>query len=101
MTEWKDLPDSEGDWLWVYMWDCGCCVAKCGICWVTEYITPENEDDERYYEGGFLIPPDNKLCIHWETREELRPDMVDGKFWVNGFMKIDLPDRKNEEFEDV
>jgi len=36
---WKDKPDSPGDWLWVSMWSCDCCVAKSGIAFV------QNVDD--------------------------------------------------------
>ncbi len=34
-SEWKPIPDSPGEWLWVEQWDCGC-VIRCGIAWVPE-----------------------------------------------------------------
>ena len=27
----QNTPIEPGDYLWVYMWGCNCCVAKCGI----------------------------------------------------------------------
>lgn len=30
----KELPQEEGDYLWVEMWGCDCCVLKSGICWI-------------------------------------------------------------------
>jgi hypothetical protein len=30
----REQPATEGDWLWVEMWGCGCCVRNCGIAFV-------------------------------------------------------------------
>lgn len=70
----KEPPDSEGDWLWVKMWGCGCCVCRSGI--------------------AFCRLEDNEYKISWEGSDQ------DG--WITAWAKIDLPASGFEdEFEEL
>ena len=73
----RELPDSEGEWLWLMQWTCGC-VHKSGIAWVYK--------DDRGSESCIKLP--SGLYLSWEG----------SKFWdgqtikePNAWAKIELP----------
>lgn len=32
----REVPTEEGDWLWLCIWSCGCCVRSSGVAFVDE-----------------------------------------------------------------
>ena len=77
MCDWKSKPDETGDWLWVCMWSCDCCVRCSGIVWITE------EPDEHAVDLG------NGFHLHWEGSEPEHGLDVEE---ITAFMKVALPD---------
>jgi hypothetical protein len=81
MTEWRrEPPDEPGDWLWVSMWDCDCCVRDSGIAWVID------EHDEQACDTTDLEKLPSGLFISWERSN---PQIVN---LVTGWLKLDLPE---------
>ena len=82
--EWsKELPQAEGDYLWICMWSCGCCVRQSGICWV--YPDSEKDDDKCYV---YETKDGRKLRISWEGGiVPIVQNALDVDFW----MPIKLP----------
>lgn len=72
----KELPNTEGDWLWVIMWDCGCCIYKSGIVFVFK-------DDRDTYQK---LP--NDLSISWEAEPLPEHNTIEH---ITAWMKIELP----------
>ena len=64
MTWQKELPNSEGDWLFVIMWGCGCCVIDVGF---VDLIKDDGEEDtyQQYTEQGRILLP-HGLWLSWE-----------------------------------
>tara|TARA_Y100000034_G_scaffold75549_1_gene90737 strand:+ start:3116 stop:3376 length:261 start_codon:yes stop_codon:yes gene_type:complete len=80
MRDWQKLPDSEGDWLWVEMWSCGCCVLGSGIAWVSKEINGD---------GDWQV---GKFKISWEGKQ---PTLEKGEpAMITGWKKVDLPPKK-------
>ena len=76
--DWKRLPDSQGDWLWVCCFSCGC-IIESGIAWVTEYHPDGNEQD-RYWKIN------DKLQASWESNPpKSEPEHI------NAWMKVSMP----------
>jgi len=82
MEDWKKLPDSEGDWLWVEMWSCGCCVMKSGIAWVAN---PDEIEATCWEVNGFKVS--------WECHSSKMPDLNDdgSPVEITGWKKVNLP----------
>lgn len=81
----QELPQEPGDWLWVTMWGCGCCVHSCGIAYV--FDAEEADTPER-----FLYTKDGKqLAISWESPKEKHPYIHEGKPDITAWMKVELP----------
>lgn len=59
----KHLPTKYGDYLWVVMWDCNCCVQNCGIAFVL------NPKDYRPDENGHLYIYSDEFAISWEGKK--------------------------------
>lgn len=83
MNDWKHLPDSEGDWLWVVVWDCGCCVAGSGIAYVYDTDPDQIEPSPEYADCQHKI---DGFTISWEgTIPKFSFEEI--KHWT----KIELP----------
>lgn len=81
MQCWQDRPDEVGDYLFVLMMECGCCVDCAGIGCVY-HISIENPITERMESLG------NNLWWSWEGQKH-REDM---KVEYFKFLKIELPE---------
>ena len=79
-TDWRrEPPDKCGDWLWVTVWSCGCCVMQCGIAWVQ----PLEENDEQPYDWQYG---------HWKVSfVPNQPVMRDGNPHITAWRHIQLP----------
>jgi len=73
----KELPDSEGEWLWIKLFSCGC-VSNSGICWVT------NKDE---YDAENFIELPNGLLFSWESSKYYGQSIEHMTAWA----KIELP----------
>lgn len=79
-------PDSEGDWLWLSQWSCGC-VHRSGIAWATRHRVSDGQVELR---GGA-----DPLYLSWEAEPRHRPHgghaAVDPMAVVSWWMKLELP----------
>lgn len=109
-TKWqKHLPDSEGEWLWIDQWSCGC-VHKSGIAWVEAVEIPENltEEEKKEYDEHYKnrvrlptpadgIPANdwydkpNALFLSWEGSYYYEGQKVEN---MTAWQKIELPPRE-------
>ena len=90
----QEFPQTEGDWLWVNMWGCACCIHKSGIAYVSDYT------------GADDLPPivytDNKgklLGISWEGQKPHFNDAEEKCPQITAWAKIKLPPKKWAERE--
>ncbi len=82
-----ELPNAPGDWLWVTLWGCECCVRAAGIANIHEL---ESESDgPRESEFSFAGQHGERYVINWEsqTRPYFEGDIPKPTAWA----KIDLP----------
>ncbi len=77
---WKREPDSEGDWLWLRAFGCGC-VIQSGIAYVSEWEEPEQDDG---YRDDIKI---NGFCVSFGPKNKPEIDPKDIKTWL----KLNLP----------
>lgn len=68
MTWQKELPNSEGDWLFVIMWECGCCAIDVGLVDMTLYDDTK-ETYEQYTEQGRILLS-NGFWLRWEPEPQ-------------------------------
>ncbi|RJQ25048.1 hypothetical protein C4577_06595 [Candidatus Parcubacteria bacterium] len=92
----KELPNEEGDWLWVSMWSCGCCVSKSGIAWIHQ-VDPEYEKE--HPENGvtpiiYKGKNDKWLGISWENQEPYFENDDKTKPIVTAWTKVKLPPKE-------
>ena len=83
MSDWKPLPDSEGDWLWLVLWDCGCCVGQSGIAYIYDTDPEQPEPEPEYTHCQHQI---EGFTISWEGNVP-KYDFEEIKHW----MKVELP----------
>lgn len=76
--QWKSLPDSPGDWLWICAFSCGCCVMEAGIVWVLS-------EDDCSEENRLKMDEINGFKVQWQTNKHKKPEHI------NGYLKINLP----------
>jgi hypothetical protein len=81
----KELPEESGDYLWVLMWTCDCCVNRSGIAWIEE-ATPEDKPNFYYEKNG------KGFGIWWGVDEKQWPTVFDGMPEVDGYLLLDLPE---------
>lgn len=89
MKRWQDRPDEVGDYLFVLMMECGCCVDCAGIGCV--YQVFQVEDDTGFTTSDFTKDMEslgNNLWWSWENQKP-REDM---KVEYFKFLKIELPE---------
>ena len=99
MTKWKKQPDSTGDWLWVMMWSCGCCVRKCGIATVYEYDDSDNFNEygvgSGWEQGDICLVPSRFLVCFEGLAEQDRKYFTPTD--ITGWLKTGLPPYNWEE----
>lgn len=89
--EWSNkLPQEPGDYLWVNMFMCDCCVSESGIAfvyYVDEYGT-ENKKAPLYKNDAGQL-----MGISWEGQPPKSNIEKDGviTYFVESWMKINLP----------
>lgn len=64
MTWQKELPNSEGNWLFVIMWECGCCAIDTGFVDIIKNDEEEGTYLEYLEQGRILLP--NGFWLSWE-----------------------------------
>jgi hypothetical protein len=87
----EEFPQESGDFLWVAMWGCDCCVHKSGIAWVYD-VTGDKEEELplTHYQVG-----DKVLGISWEGAEPYFKDNDKKAPIVDGWLKLpSLPKRR-------
>ena len=77
----KDLPDSPGDWLWIIMWECNCCVYKTGIAWIIN-----NEEEPNTSDSLIRLP--SGLLLSWENQKPYENTELEE---ITAWCKIELP----------
>ncbi len=86
-------PQEEGDFLWVTMWGCNCCVNKSGIAWVHDV---EGADPENMPPINYKTEDGKHLGISWEGTTPYFKDNDQTKPTIDGWMKVSpLPDCKD------
>jgi hypothetical protein len=92
-TEWvtEGYPQEEGDFLWVAMWSCDCCVRKSGVA----FIFDVDDTAPRIPVIHYTTATGRHLGISWEGQEPDFLDVEKTKPDVDGWMAIPtLPDSK-------
>ena len=82
MTWLEDYPQEKGNYLWVSVWGCDCCVRKSGIAWiydVKDYHADEMPSINYHTQEG------KHLGISWEGAE---PDFCEGKPDIDGWLYL-------------
>lgn len=83
----RELPDREGDWLWVIVSSCGCCVINCGIAYVYDYAgATDKERAERLKTATAL---QDTLLLSFESHNS--PPAVDD---VTAWAQVELPPKE-------
>jgi hypothetical protein len=77
-----DLPEEQGDYLWVNIWGCNCCVRSSGICWIREVEPEENPEYSWTAKNGKLLG-----LFDVSLRLDGTPD-------IDYFLKLKLPPTK-------
>lgn len=88
-----ELPEEEGDYLWLNMWGCDCCcVRSSGICWIRE-VRPEELEEEHKPHFHWTGKDGKYWGLFWEGSREINQYTIrpDGKPDVDYFLKLDLP----------
>jgi hypothetical protein len=83
--EFDGFPDTKGDWLWVEMWGCGCCVHKCGVAWVHDEVDLNDPPPIHYALTNTV------LGISWEGNKPTFEDKEEKNPIITAWMKITLP----------
>lgn len=78
----KELPQKEGDYLWVIMWSCNCCIHKNGIVTVHEII------DLEYQKPSFQYQNKEGILMGFFGDPEDIPPLEDGCIAVNGWLEL-------------
>ncbi len=65
----KDLPDSEGDWLFVIMWECGCCVQDVGFVDIIKHDGEQETYEQYIVQERILLS--NGLWLSWEPEPSM------------------------------
>lgn len=79
-----DLPEEQGDYLWVNIWGCNCCVRSSGICWIRE-VEPEDSPEYSWQSKN------GKLLGLFDSGVSLR---LVGTPDIDYFLKLKLPPAK-------
>jgi hypothetical protein len=81
MSDWKqEIPSITGDWLWIHMMQCGCCVDDCGVCFIFDSVDISYNKDRVWKNGN--------LCFEWYGS---KPRFNGDTPMVTAWRKIDLP----------
>lgn len=83
-----NLPQEEGDYLWIEQWDCGC-VLRSGVAWAFESC---EEDDRPAYR--YKNDKGEWMGLSWEGQGQPYHDesgVPQADFWA----KVDLPRPKH------
>jgi hypothetical protein len=86
-------PQEKGDYLWVTMWGCNCCVRKSGIAWITDV---EGADPENMPAINYKTHDGKHLGIYWEGTEPPFIGSSPTKPDIDGWLKVSLPKHKRE-----
>lgn len=86
----KEFPQENGDWLWVSMWGCACCIRESGIAWIHEVYPEDDNLPPIYYQNK----DDKWLGISWEGRKPCFLDKEEKQPDITAWMKIDLPPKE-------
>ena len=90
----KELPQTEGDYLWVVMWSCNCCIRRSGVVAVLD--KGEYDKDGEYKDNFHYTTKDDKVLTMFGPKEDL-PDFIEGKPDVDGWLKLtDLPEARDD-----
>ena len=85
----RELPQQEGNYLWLCLWGCNCCVRQSGIAWVRTIDEPDNDSYCYQNANGQWL----ELC--WEggigNQTGKKPGFVDGKWDVDFWLHLILP----------
>jgi hypothetical protein len=79
-----NLPQEEGDYLWVEQWSCGC-IFKSGIVWAVPDPDPDEDSDDFQYTADDGTP----MTMTWQGRSQ--PTFHDGRPVIHHFLKLDIP----------
>lgn len=88
----RELPQEEGDYLWVAQWSCGC-ARKAGLA----YVYPVSDEDLQLNGAGdrFIYEtPAGRMAAAWGHNP---PDFCEGKPDVDWWKRIDLPPAPEED----
>lgn len=110
-TKWqKEPPDSEGEWLWIEQWSCGC-ICHSGIAWVEaiefhedKLTDQELKEHEEHYKNSVKLPnptvalsPNslydnpNVLYLSWEGSHYYEGQKIEH---MTAWQKIELPPKE-------
>lgn len=83
----QELPDSPGDWLWLNVWSCGCCIHRSGVATV--------DDDEQKSDHWLKIK--DGLYLTWAGQAAFENQPLD---FPTAWAKLELPpaDWPNEKY---
>jgi hypothetical protein len=85
----SQLPQEEGNWLWVAVWSCPCfCVRQSGIAWVVE------RPDGPLNAFEYRVDDDRLMALCWMGRSQ--PSVYDGKPDVDWWMRLEIPPVKED-----
>ena len=89
----KELPQTEGDYLWVAMWGCDCCVRKNGVVTIRDVTNACAEWLEDVKDNFTYTTKEGKTFMFLGPDEDM-PDLEDGKYpEVDGWLELtSLPD---------
>ncbi len=79
-----ELPQTEGDHLWLEQWSCGC-VLRSGIAYVREWPEEGGPDEPAF---TYHTKEGKLMAISWEGQ---KPTIISGKPVIHYWMPVELP----------
>ena len=78
-------PQEPGDFLWVEMWGCDCCVNRSGIAWVHDVA---GDDAEHLPPINYKTADGKHLGISWEGSKPTFKEDDPTKPAIDGWLKV-------------
>ena len=95
----RDLPEEQGNYLWINIWSCDCCVRSSGIAWIREVeLEEKGKDVSQWGRPDYTwTGKDGKLWgLFWERGNDEYGIRPDGLPDVDYFLKLELPPHRED-----
>ena len=82
----RELPQEEGDWLWINQWSCGCCLMANGIAYIQEW--PEDDPTITSDDWTYRTKDGRLMLVGWGGQ---KPFMLESGPEITYWRRVVLP----------